>query len=107
MAFTRQGVAFYNHYRGQFSVEITTPRAGGIARHHAWLGLSRRLFSHGAVPGFRPYCLLDIEEAAGSIALLKEGERDRSRLVFTLQIAIPNDFVDYAETQALPAIATA
>lgn len=107
MAFTRQGVAFYNHFRGSLSVEITTPRVGGLARHHAWLGVTRRLFSRGAVPGFRPYELLEIEEAAGSIALVKEGERDRSRLVFTLQIAIPNDVVDYSETQPLPAIATA
>ncbi len=105
-AYTAQGVAFYNHYRGQFAIEMTTPRKGGAALHNAWLGLARRIFSMAAVPDFRPYCLLEIEEAAGSITLVKEGERDRSRLVFSIQIGIPSGLVDYAATLPLPPIAT-
>jgi hypothetical protein len=106
MAWTLQGVAFYNHFRGQVVVEINTPRAGGAARHHGWIGLIRRQLNLAAVPDLSPYDLLDIEEGAGSFALVKDGERDRSRLVFNLQLAIPSGVVNYAATQPLPPIAT-
>lgn len=103
MCFTAQGIPFYNHFRGQLAFELTTPRAGGSARHHAWIGLVRRLFNDAAVPDFGPYCLLEIEESAGTITFVKDGERDRSSLVYTLQLTIPDRLVDYAETSPVPA----
>jgi hypothetical protein len=106
MAMSVQGVPFYNHFRGSLMVELTTPRAGGATLHHEWIGLCRRAFSAAALPNFAPYDVLQIEEAAGSVVLVKEGERDRSQLVYTMQLAIPGALVDYSQTRPVPAVAT-
>lgn len=110
MGFTRQGIPFANHHRGQVTFEITTPRNGGSARHHAWLGLIRRIFNEASgilAVNFGPYQLLYLEPAAGTATLVKDGDRDRSVLPYTFQLVIPSGILDYSATQAVPPITPA
>lgn len=96
MGFSAQRVPFFNHYRGQVSVEIRTRRDdAGSALHRAWLGLVRAYFcdANGGLTLF-PYDVLEVEEAAGNTTYVKDGERDRSTLVFNLQILIPGALMD-------------
>ena len=105
---SRQGLPYYNHYRGTITIEINTPRANGVAYHQAMLGLVRRLFS-AASGGLRlpPYDVLNATESAGNIAFAKEGERDVSRLTFALDLLIPSGLLDTAEKDTLPTPPTA
>jgi len=103
LGWSRQRLPFYNHHRGNVTVEINTPRTDGVAYHQSLLGLVRRLFS-GSSGGLRltPYDVLSVDEAAGNILFQKEGERDVSRLTFTIQVLIPSGLLDSSECPPLP-----
>lgn len=105
LGWSRQGLAFHNHHRGTVTLEINTPRTGGATYHKAMLGLVRRLFSE-ASGGLRlpPYDVLRAAEAPGTVLYQKDGERDVSRLLYTLEVFIPSGLLDTAEKPPIPTV---
>lgn len=96
--FAKNGRTFYNHFQGQLRFIVTTKRdATGPAAHAAYLGEIRALCDMArqalVVEGYR---FIRIQESSGSITYINEGERDRSELLFDLELSIPGAFMDYA-----------
>jgi hypothetical protein len=80
----------YDNKSGTVLFIITTPRtAEGRLKHHEWLGLVRELFEPDKRPlAGMPYQIMRFEETGGSITYIKEGERDRSELIYAAEIGI-------------------
>lgn len=80
----------YDHFGGQVSFAIVTTRRGdGPATHARWLGLVRELFLPSRIPlAGLPYQMLRFEESSGSVTYVQDGERDRSELVFDVEIGL-------------------
>lgn len=91
MAFDAERQPFHDHYRGQLTYTITTPRtAPGVAQHDAWLAAIRALHERPRQTFARlPYKILKLEPGPGSITYVNEGERDRSELVFDVELGLP------------------
>lgn len=92
------GEWFYNHYRGQLQFSLTTKRDNdGPALHRQWLGLVRDRLSRPRqiLTGF-PFDILRVAESTASVTYLNEGDRDRSDLVFDIELAIPGTEMNYA-----------
>lgn len=95
---------FRNHYSGQVRFEIQTPRndPASAAAHHASLGLVRQMLGQlGANITIAPYEILDVQETSGSLTMIRDGERDRSTLVFDVQLGIPGAQMSFIGTTHL------
>lgn len=93
-----QPVWFYNHFRGQLTYEITSPRnSAGREFHENALGKIRAI--HAAklnpftVPPALPYQVIRCVEGNGSFSYLRAGDRDRSELTYEVEIGINGDSI--------------
>lgn len=104
------GQWFDDHHTGQLQFIITTPRtAEGAAVHSAWLGRVRAMNQRArqAWTGL-PYKILKLEETGASITYIRDGERDRSELVYEVELGIPGALMDFsAAAAAVPPVPTA
>ncbi len=109
MAFAADGSPFYDHYTGQLAYTLTTPRTpAGVAVHAAWLGRVRALHQRArqAIAGL-PYGIVKMEDTGGSITYIRDGERDRSELLYTVEFGIPGAAMDFsAPAPAVPPVPT-
>lgn len=107
MGRAKGGQWFYDHHVGQLQYTLTTPRtAEGVALHGAWIGRLRALHQRArqAWAGL-PYQITKLEETSGTLTYIREGERDRSELVFAVEFGIPGALMDFsAAAPRLPAV---
>jgi hypothetical protein len=99
MAFAANRQPFYDHFTGTLTFIVTTKRdETGPALHREWLGKIRALMTRPrqAFKGL-PYKIIKLEDGAGSITNVNDGERDRSELVYTIELGIPGALMDYAQ----------
>lgn len=95
MGFDRAGQPFYDHQSATLTFIVTTPiTSEGVARHGVLLGLIRDTFRRGkGALQDAPYKIMRLEETSGSITYIREGERHRSELQFTVEFGIPGALV--------------
>jgi hypothetical protein len=96
---SRQGRYFDNHFSGQLTFTVTTPRSGGgPALHRHWVALIRALCSAPQQPFARlPYQIHRLVPSGSTLTYINEGERDRSELVFDVEHGIPGALMDHSE----------
>lgn len=89
-------VWFFNHFKGNLTYRVTSVRnEAGIAFHRDVISKIRAAHAAEINPfdpsPSLPYQVMRCIESAGTYTYLKNGDRDRSEMVFELEIGIRGD----------------
>jgi len=104
MAFAVDGTPFHDHYKGQISVIITTPRTPeGDGQRRILLGKIRDLFRNprtlfASAAGVLPYALIKCEETNGQLTYIRDHETDRTEITYEVEHGIPGTLLPTADT---------